>query len=68
MPEPLLTIDDLAVILHVHPVTIRRKYRERGWPHVRSGRRVLFTRQQIDKILEAESQPGLPAQRKRRTA
>jgi len=39
----LKTIDEVAPLLHVKPVTVRRLIREGHLPYTKAGRRYLFT-------------------------
>ena len=49
----LLTIEQIAPRFHVTPRTIQRWANERRVPHVRVGRRILFTEDQVEQIAEA---------------
>ncbi len=51
----LLTVQDLAELLHAHPRTIRRWAAERRIAHVRFGKAILFTRQQVKDALDAHT-------------
>ena len=46
MPE-LKTIDEVAPLLRVKPVTVRRLIREGHLPYAKAGRRYLFTDEHI---------------------
>jgi excisionase family DNA binding protein len=55
--EPLLTVEDAANLLTLHPVTLLRWAREGRIPHRRLGRRVVFRVSELDKWLNA-AQPN----------
>lgn len=55
-----LMVDDIAAAMHFHPRTVQRLCRERRIPHVRIGRNIRFTPDQLKQIevlysLEAET-------------
>jgi len=51
--QPLLTADDVAAVLQVHPRTVQRWCRARQVPHVRIGRKIRFTVEQLEEIVMA---------------
>lgn len=53
MTRPLLTSEEIAATFHVTPRTIQRWARDRRIPHVRVGRRILFTQEQAEEIRAA---------------
>ena len=53
MSQGLLTVDEAAAELRVTRRTIHRWARERRIPCVRLGRRILFTRAQLDEAIAA---------------
>jgi len=50
MPN-LKTIDEVAPLLHVKPVTVRRLTREGKLPYTKAGRRYLFTDKHIETFI-----------------
>lgn len=51
--QPMLTVEDIANVMQVHPRTIQRWCRERRVPHIRIGRKIRFTPAQLDEIAQA---------------
>lgn len=57
----LLTCEDIAKIIGRTPRTIQRWARDRTVPHIRIGRTIRFTQDQVDEILAAYSvEPTTP--------
>ena len=56
-PEPLLTVDELAVIIRRKPRWVAEQVRIRAFPATRIGRSVLFTVEQVEEIKAAGEQP-----------
>jgi excisionase family DNA binding protein len=48
LSEPLLTADDVALLLRVPRSTVYELTRSRRLPHVKVGRRTLFVRSDLD--------------------
>ena len=46
--EPLITAEDAAELLNLHPVTVLRWAREGQLPHLRLGRKVMFRASELD--------------------
>lgn len=66
----LLTPEDLAEEFGVPVSTVMLWNRQNGWPHVRVGRRIRWTREQLTEILRRQSvapvkQAKLPGQTSR---
>jgi len=66
----LLTPDDLAEEFGVPVSTVMLWNRDNGWPHVRVGRRIRWTPEQLEEILRRQSvtpakAPKLPGQTSR---
>lgn len=59
--QPLLTVDDAAKVLGVHPVTVRKWIAERAIPFVRLGRAVRFRPCDLAKYIEKHLQRAVSA-------
>ena len=58
-PSNLLTLDELAARLHIHPVTARGLWRRRAIPGIRIGHRTL--RFEYEAVLDALRKADDPA-------
>lgn len=70
--DELLTVDEAAPIVRLHPVTLYRKLRDREIESVRQGRKVLIRRSAIDAYLDectvhAAEQTGMSTTRTKHT-
>lgn len=54
-PRPLMTVDEVAEYLNMHPLTIRRLARENKLPAFKLGRQWRVKRELLDEWLEQES-------------
>jgi hypothetical protein len=55
----LITDTDLADILGIEPIDVRRACMNKGWPHVRPKRSAWrFTQAQVDQIIAMQSNAG----------
>jgi excisionase family DNA binding protein len=52
---PLLTPDDLAELFGLSPKKVLELRSKHGWPHVRLGRRIRFTEEQVAQIIAVQS-------------
>lgn len=55
LQEPLLDVHEAAELLHLRPSTVYELARSRGLPHVRIGRSVRFTREQLARWVDENS-------------
>lgn len=57
VPEPLVTVDQLAAHLDVHPRTLRR-WRDRGMPHYMRGATIRFRVSEVEDWLRRNGRDG----------
>lgn len=57
VPPSLLTVDEAAELLSVPASWLRKRVAERKVPCTRLGRHVRFTREQLQDVITASSQP-----------
>ena len=56
IPTEFLTIDQASILLHVSKPTLHRYRRELGFEISRIGRRVLFNKKDLEKVIQVKSQ------------
>jgi len=56
--EPLLSSDQAAALLSIHPNTLLKWAREERVPHIPIGRRVMFRASQLDAWLQSRCYTG----------
>ena len=54
VPQELLTIEELRELLHCSRGTIYKLIDEKKLPHLKIGKRVLFRREDVDRLIERE--------------
>lgn len=57
-PDPLLTADEVAPLLRVHPRTVRRLSLSGQLAHVRVGRLVYYRLSEVDAYLDRAAVPA----------
>ena len=55
--DPMMTIDEVAEYLRMHPMTVRRMAREGAVPAFKVGRQWRIKRELLDRWMERESWP-----------
>jgi len=65
-PAPLRTHADLAEMLNLAVSTVVELRKREGWPHVRLGRAVRFTDDQIAEIITSHTRSGVADDRESR--
>ena len=60
-PIPLMTIDEVAEYLRLHPMTVRRLVRERQLPAFKVGRQWRIKRESLDRWVEEKTMQNDPA-------
>jgi arsenate reductase-like glutaredoxin family protein len=56
--EPHLTADDLGEILRRTGRSVLELVRKEKWPHVKTGKQITFTREQVAQIVAAHTKGG----------
>lgn len=66
---PLYTVDEVAAIFGIHPITVKRRIvgDSPDWPSTKIGGRRRFTQEHLDQIIAMGEQPAITAQVTRRS-